>query len=123
MLGPVIPIDRIRLGVVAALIALAPIAALDGPGGRAAAADASASATQTVQIQNLDFQPATVKVGRGSRVVFSNSSDVTHTATGGGFDTKRIPPGKSAAVRFKKAGTFAYHCKIHSFMKGKVVVE
>jgi hypothetical protein len=39
MLGPVIPIDRIRLGVVAALIALAPIAALDGPGGRAAAVE------------------------------------------------------------------------------------
>jgi plastocyanin len=119
----VIPTNRIRLGVVAAMIALAPFAALDDSGGSAAAADASASATKTVQIKGFAFKPATAKVGRGSRVLFSNSSDSTHTATGAGFDTKRIAPGKSAAVRFKKAGTFAYHCKIHSFMKGKVVVE
>jgi len=26
-------------------------------------------------------------------------------------------------VTFNKRGTFAYHCKIHPFMKGKVVVE
>jgi plastocyanin len=115
--------DRIRLGVVTALIALGPLAALDGSGGSAAAAAASASATKTVQIKGFAFKPATVKVGRGSRVVFSNSSNVTHTATAAGFDTKRIAPGESAAVRFKTAGTFAYHCKIHSFMKGKVVVE
>jgi plastocyanin len=119
----VIAMDRVRLGVVAALIALAPLAALHGSGGSAAAADASAGATKTVQIKGFAFKPATVKVERGSRVVFSNSSDVTHTATGAGFDTKRIAPGKAAAVRFKKAGTFAYHCKIHSFMKGEVVVD
>lgn len=85
--------------------------------------EASVTATETVQIKGFAFKPATVKVERGSRVAFANSSGVTHTATGAGFDTKRIAPGKSAAIRFKKAGTFAYHCKIHSYMKGKVVVE
>jgi plastocyanin len=115
--------DRIKLGIVAAAIALASFATVHGPGGSAAAADASASATKTVQIKGFAFKPATAKVERGSRVVFSNSSGSTHTATGAGFDTKRIAPGKSAAVRFKEPGTFAYHCKIHSFMKGKVVVE
>ncbi|HKO37449.1 MAG TPA: cupredoxin domain-containing protein [Solirubrobacterales bacterium] len=115
--------DRIRLGVAAALIAVAPLAALEGPGGSAAAANATASATKTVQIKGFAFKPATARVERGTRVVFANSSGSTHTATGDGFDTKRIAPGKSAAVRFSKAGIFAYHCKIHSFMKGKVVVE
>lgn len=119
----VIPTDRIKLGVVNALIALAALAVLDAPGGSAAAAGASASAARTVQIKGFAFKPATVKVERGSRVVFANSSGSTHTATGAGFDTKRIAPGKSAAIRFDKAGTFAYHCKIHSFMKGKVLVE
>jgi plastocyanin len=26
-------------------------------------------------------------------------------------------------VKFNKRGTFAYHCKIHPFMEGKVIVE
>jgi plastocyanin len=105
------------------LIALALLAALASQGESAAEANATASATKTVQIKGFAFKPATVKVERGSQLAFTNSSGATHTATGASFDTKRIAPGKSAAVRFKKAGTFAYHCKIHSFMKGKVVVE
>ena len=105
------------------MIGLALLAVPAGQMGSAAEANATASATKTVQIKGFAFKPATVKVDRGSQVAFTNSSGVAHTATGAGFDTKRIAPGKSAAVRFKKAGTFAYHCKIHSFMKGKVVVE
>jgi plastocyanin len=112
-----------RLGVSTALIALALLAAPAAQTESAVGANAAASAAKTVQIKGFAFKPATVKVERGSQVAFANSSGVAHTATGAGFDTKRIAPGKSAAVRFKKAGTFAYHCKIHSFMKGKVVVE
>lgn len=112
-----------RLGLSTALIALALLAAPAAQTESAAGASATASATKTVQIKGFAFKPATVKIDRGSQVSFANSSDAAHTATGAGFDTKRIAPGKSAAIRFKKAGTFAYHCKIHSFMKGKVVVE
>lgn len=89
----------------------------------AAEAAATASAAKSVQIKDFAFKPATLKVGRGSRVAFDNASDVPHTATSGSFDTKRIAPGQSAAVQFNKRGTFAYHCKIHPFMKGKIVVE
>jgi plastocyanin len=104
-------------------IALAALGALAITGGSNAGAAATAGAAKTVQIKGFAFKPGTVKVDRGSRVAFVNSSSAAHTATGAGFDTKRIAPGKSAAVRFNKSGTFAYHCKIHSFMKGKVVVE
>lgn len=89
----------------------------------AAGATATASAAKNVQIKGFAFNPATLKVGRGARVAFANASDVPHTATSGSFDTKRIAPGQSAAVKFNKRGTFAYHCKIHPFMKGKIVVE
>lgn len=89
----------------------------------AAGATATASAVKTVQVKGFAFKPATLKVGRGARVAFANASDVPHTATSGSFDTKRIAPGQSAAVKFNKRGTFAYHCKIHPFMKGKIVVE
>ena len=85
---------------------------------------ARASATATVRIVNFAFKPATLKIAKGSKVVFTNSSAVQHTATrGGAFDTGRIKPGKSVPVRFAQKGTFAYHCKIHPFMRGKIVVD
>ena len=85
---------------------------------------AQASRTAAVEIVGFNFKPATVRIAKGSSVAFSNSSDVQHTATkAGSFDTGRIKPGKSVAVRFAQKGSFAYHCTIHPFMKGKVVVE
>ncbi len=107
----------------AAVIALAAVAVLAVHGGSAAEATATASATKTVQIKNFAFKPGTVAVNRGTQVSFANASGVPHTATSGSFDTKRIGPGQSAAVKFDKRGSFAYHCKIHPSMKGKVIVE
>jgi plastocyanin len=92
--------------------------------GRAAGPAAQASATKTVDIRGFAFHPPTIKIKKGGRVAFVNSSNTAHTATrAGSFDTKRIKPGESETVRFEQRGTFAYHCKIHPFMKGKVVVE
>jgi plastocyanin len=107
----------------ALLIAIAALAVVALQGGRAVGATAQASGAKSVRIENLAFHPPTLKVKRGGRVAFTNSDNTTHTASSGSFDTKRIAPGKSVAVRFNKRGTFAYHCKIHSFMKGKIVVE
>lgn len=108
------------LGGLVALAALAPLAVRE----RNADAAATASAAKTVDIHNFAFHPGTLRVQRGAGVTFTNSSSVAHTATkGGAFDTKRIAPGSSATVRFNSKGIFTYHCKIHSFMKGKVVVE
>lgn len=112
----------VAIALAAAVFALA----LIGISGGAASADdsARASRTATVTIPALEFQPATVTISRGSKVRFSNTSGTTHTATRkGSFDTGRIKPGRAATVQFNSRGTFAFHCKIHTFMKGKVVVE
>lgn len=94
------------------------------PRGSSADVKATASAAKSVSIVNFAFKPGTLKVKRGASVAFANTSNTTHTATkAGAFDTKRIAPGKTVVVKFGKRGTFAYHCKIHSFMKGKIVVE
>lgn len=85
---------------------------------------AQASRSATVRIVDFAFQPATLTIGTGSKVVFSNASGRAHTATRkGSFSTGRIAAGKSASVRFARKGTYAYHCTIHPFMHGKVVVE
>ncbi len=92
---------------------------------QAAAADtAQVSATKNVAIVDFAFKPGTLTIARGSKVEFENDGSTAHTATrnGGGFD-KRLAPGKSFSVRFQQRGSFAYHCKIHSFMKGKIVVQ
>ncbi len=90
----------------------------------AAGGTATASKVARVGIDNFAFHPPTLTVAKGSQVTFSNSSKVTHTATrNGAFDTGLIKPGKSATVRFKQKGTFAYHCTIHPSMHGKIVVN
>jgi plastocyanin len=110
-------------------VALAVLAfglALVGIGGASASAGATAHASRakTVTIEDFAFHPPTITVGAGSRVVFSNTSKVTHTATRkGSFASGRIKPGKSATITFGQKGTFAYHCTIHPFMHGKVIVD
>jgi plastocyanin len=116
---------RRRLG----LALVTAIAVLSFAGLRAAAGEsateATASRAKTETIANFEFQPTPLKVTAGTKVVFSNQSRVTHTATenGGGFDTGNIRPGTTASVTFKRAGTYVFHCSIHPFMHGKIVVK
>jgi plastocyanin len=105
-------------------IAAATVLLIAGDKGSAAGAGATASAARSVDINHFAFHPPTLRVKRGARVAFVNSSNVTHTATrAGSFNTGHIKPGKSVTVRFNQKGTFAYHCNIHPFMHGKIVVE
>jgi plastocyanin len=104
---------------IAALLAVAALtlAAIGGT-------SAGASATGSVEIAHFKFQPKTLHITAGSKVDFSNASKVTHTATrAGAFNTGRIRPGTSILVKFTQKGTFAYHCTIHPFMHGTIVVE
>lgn len=84
---------------------------------------ARASKVKTVDISHFEFHPPTLSVAKGTKVVFSNSSGTAHTATDkGAFDSGKIKPGGSFSVRFEQRGTFRYHCEIHPFMHGKIVV-
>lgn len=103
-------------------VAVLAVAALQG--GSASGATATASGARSVDIDHFAFHPPTLRIKRGGTVDFTNSSEVVHTATrGGSFDTGRIKPGKTRVVEFSRAGIYAYHCSIHPFMKGKIVVE
>jgi plastocyanin len=111
----------IALGVVGLALLLA---GLRGVTASAGGAQASEDKVVRVSIENFAFRPATLKVDRGTRVAFANRSRAAHTATrAGSFDTGRIAAGKSTLVRFSRSGSFAYHCKIHPAMRGKIVVE
>jgi plastocyanin len=110
--------------VLLAAMAVAALLLAGSWGGEASAGGtATASKAKIVDIKNFVFRPATLTIGAGSSVVFANSSGVSHTATRAGFDTGTIKPGKSVTVRFAKRGSFPYHCTIHPFMHGKIVVD
>ena len=100
--------------------------ALAGIGSAAASGDdtARASRTATVSVVSFAYKPPTLTISRGSKVVFANTSSRPHTATRkGSFTTGRIKAGESASISFSQKGTFRYHCTIHPFMKGKIVVD
>lgn len=112
--------------VAAALAVVAFGLALAGlRGGLASAGNtAQTSRAASVAINHFAYHPPTLRVGAGSKVVFSNTSGTAHTATRrGSFSTGHIKPGKSVSIRFTQKGTYAYHCTIHPFMHGKVIVE
>ena len=98
------------------------LAASLGVGVVAAGASTPRAKSGAVTIEDFAFSPKTLKVKAGSKIKVSNKDGTAHTFTAnkGAFDTGDIDGGSSATVTVKKAGTYAYHCNIHSNMKGTV---
>jgi plastocyanin len=97
----------------------------NAPGTSGSDAAAGAQQSADVPIKGFKFVPATVKLKVGGTVTFTNDDSASHTATSdtaGVFDTNGLDKGQAKKVTFTKAGTFAYHCDFHPFMKGAIVV-
>jgi plastocyanin len=93
-------------------------------GGGATTSGAGTPAGGTaVAIDNFAFSPAALNVKMGQQVTWTNKQGVEHTVTadGGAFDHP-MPSAATFSFTFATAGTVAYHCTIHPFMKGTVVV-
>ncbi len=89
----------------------------------AAAGSGAAASTATVDIKQFKFGPAETHIAVGGTVTWTNSDNQKHTATSsGGFDTGAIEAGATGKATFAKAGTFAYICSFHPFMKGTIIV-
>ncbi len=106
------------LAVALAVTALAPAA------GRGHQRVHRRAKTVRVKISEFAFHPRTLRVKRGSKVVFANTDSVAHTATRrGSFDTGHIRPHRSLAVKLRRPGVYRYVCTIHPFMHGKILVR
>jgi plastocyanin len=83
------------------------------------------AATSAVTIQNSAFAPTTTTIKVGDTVRWTNRDAFSHTATSdsGAWDTGVLTAGAAGSITFTGAGTFAYHCSIHAFMKGTVIVQ
>jgi plastocyanin len=88
---------------------------------------------QTVMIISsgtFAFSPATLTIKAGTTVTWKNTTTVSHTVTsddGKSFDSGTAnpiaPQTGTFSFTFTTAGTFAYHCEIHPFMKATIIVQ
>ena len=110
---------------------LVAVAACSGSSGSAAPSAATSQApaapaggATAVSIKDFAFGPATASVPTGSKVTWTNNDTTAHTVTfdDGSGDSGNIAPGSTFDQTFATAGTFNYHCTIHSSMHGTVTV-
>ena len=82
-------------------------------------------ASDSVTIHNFAFGPQVVSVKAGATVHWANHDTEAHTVTSdaGAFSSAVLQPGAGYSHTFTKPGTYSYHCSIHPFMTGKVVVS
>ena len=104
-----------RRGLLAGLVLLAAMALV---------VPVALAATKTINVTSSSF-PAKTTIRVGDTVRWVNSSNVMHdvTANDGSFESGYFDDGESYSVKFTAAGSYPYHCTLHSGMTGRIVVQ
>jgi plastocyanin len=71
------------------------------------------------------FSPATLTITKGTTVTWTNKSDAPHTVTSDNnafTGSGNLAENQTFQMTFTTAGTFTYHCAIHSYMKATITV-
>jgi len=81
--------------------------------------------TRVVKIENMQFNPSTIIVHRGDRVVWQNQDLYAHSATAEArrFDSGNIAPNGSWSYEASKTGRYTYGCSLHPTMHGVLIVQ
>jgi plastocyanin len=112
---------------VAALLATGCGGGSSGPSaGAAPNAGGSSGSPSGITISNFKFSPSTLQVKNGARIKVANDDSTAHTVTaddGHSFESGNVDSSGSTTITAPAKGTYAYHCSIHPFMKGKLVVQ
>ncbi len=95
--------------------------------GAAGATQAMSGKTMEISISDFSFSPDTLTIPVGTKVIWTNKDSVGHTVTsddtGGLLKSSLIEQNKTYEYTFDKAGTYAYHCEPHPFMKARIIVQ
>ncbi len=94
--------------------------------GAAPSAGGSSGTSSAITISNFKFSPATLRVKHGAGIKVTNNDSAPHTVTaddGKSFDSGTVNSGASGSFQAPAPGSYAYHCTIHPFMKGKLLVQ
>src|SRR5262245_3043697 len=95
-------------------------------GDSSSSSNAAHSSGSGIKIDNFAFSPATLTVSGDAPIAVANDDSTAHTFTaddGHSFDTGPIDTGASTSVTAPKPGRYPYHCTIHPFMHGTLVVR
>ena len=89
------------------------------------AAPATQPQASLATINNFAFMPSTVTIAPGTQVQWTNQDGTAHTVTAddNGFRSEFLNISQTFSQTFSAPGTYPYHCSIHPFMKGKIVVQ
>ena len=90
------------------------------------AAQPPQAAGQAVSIAGFAFVPATITVNAGQSITWTNTDPVAHTTTSDdrtSWDSGDLGPNASFTTTFSQPGTYAYHCTVHPFIRGTVIVK
>ncbi len=77
----------------------------------------------TVEIKDFEFKPDKVTIMAKTRITWVNKDAGQHTVVGKGFDSGVIYQGDSYSYDFILPGTYTYHCRLHPYMEGTVIVK
>ena len=112
------------LGGIALVVAACSSGGSSGAAGGSACTPAAGTGAVTVSIEDFEFAPAAITAKVGDLITFSNAGAVPHNATldAGGCATPDVQPGSSGGLRFTVAGSYPFHCTIHTQMKGTITV-
>ena len=93
--------------------------------GAMVAAAAAQPPTHTVTIEGMQYNPAALMVHRGERVVWLNKDLFPHTVTAVDktFDSQGIAANASWSYVATRNGEYAYGCRFHPTMKGRLTVQ
>jgi plastocyanin len=85
----------------------------------------SQSKVYTVDIDAVQFSPATLEVKAGDTVIWKNKDPFPHnvTAENQSFRSGDIQSGQSWKFRAGKKGVFPYVCTLHPNMKAVLIVK
>jgi len=81
--------------------------------------------TYTIDISGFAFSSSSLNINKGDTVIWTNKDSVPHTVTsdaGAELSSDKLSNGQTYSHTFNSAGTFAYHCSVHTSMKAEVVV-
>ncbi len=84
-----------------------------------------ASSGAKVSIINFAFTPSQVTIAPGERVTWINDDGAPHGLEyeDGAKGTDLLLPGASFHRQFDRPGIYDYHCSVHPYMTGRVVVR
>ena len=79
---------------------------------------------------DICYIPSQIIIGNGKQVIWVNEDSAFHSVTSGFygeptelFDSGYLDPYQSFSFTFDETGIYDYHCTLHPWMEGQVIVE